>query len=394
MECGDPTGVDEVESSVDESFVCDDLESMLEEKMGSEEIFPESDGHADRPNQYETIGNATRSQNQNAISGYDEGLAVPDDLTASRYPNLDTGDVDDLIENFHTDVSIDAAVDRRTRRRSYVDLSTVAPGEDTGRSGMRTGSAFTSFPSADAPAMTTGLSETPRNRQRSDSLSHANNPTETEQPANTTRNDQNEAEVVENDGLQNGQAFRVPNDFDSGRFCFANKDCAMMRIYHICDEAKTPRFLADQIMAQVKTEMQRNDFDPCDPSITKRDAFMARMHLKFPSPEAEGIPVKLESFDHEVTLYRFDLVKQLQDHLLKADLYREINKLNVNKENRWDQTCPPPFKHYNEVTDGSWYKAAVHEHIKGIPITPPSDLEDTNTQTEVDRFVRFLITLA
>jgi hypothetical protein len=81
--------------------------------------------------------------------------------------------------------------------------------------------------------------------------------------------------VVDQDGLQSGEAFIVPSDFDSGRFCFANNDCAMMRIYHICDTARTPHFLVDKIMSQIKTEMQRNDFDPCDPSITKKEAFMA-----------------------------------------------------------------------------------------------------------------------
>jgi hypothetical protein len=392
-ECGDPTGAYEEESSVEESFVHDDLGGVEEVSMGYEEFLTESDGHADRPNQHETIGNATRRQNLIENSGYVEGLAAPDDHTASRYQNMNTEDVDDLIENFVSDVSINAGVNQRTRRRTCVHSSTVALVEAAGRSRLRTGSVSTSFPNIAAPTETLGRSETSRIQQRSDSLPYADDQTETEQPANALQNDQTEVEEVENDGLQNGEPFRVPNDFDSGRFCFPNKDCAMMRIYHICDEAKTPRWLADKIMAQVKTEMQRNDFDPCDPSITKRDAFMARMHLKFPSPKAEAIQVELESFDHEVTLYRFDLVKQLQDHLLRADLYREIKKLNVNQENRWDQTCPPPFKHYNEVTDGTWYKAAVKEHINRTPITPPADLEDTNTQIEVDRFIRFLITL-
>jgi hypothetical protein len=153
-ECGDPTGIDEEESSAEESFVYDDLEAMQEVNMGSGEIFEESDGYTDRPNQYETIGsdgytdrpnqyetigNATRRQNQNENSGNDEGLAVPDDLTASRYQNMGTEDVDDLIENFYSDVSINAAVNRRTRRCSYIDSSTVAPGEATGRSRLRTG---------------------------------------------------------------------------------------------------------------------------------------------------------------------------------------------------------------------------------------------------------------
>ena len=114
-ECGDPSGANEEESSVEESFVCDDLdEEMQEVNMGHEGIFTETGGHADRPNQHETIVNATRRQNQNESLGNDECLAAPDDLTASRHQNVATEDVDDLIENFHADVSTDAAANRRT----------------------------------------------------------------------------------------------------------------------------------------------------------------------------------------------------------------------------------------------------------------------------------------
>jgi hypothetical protein len=141
-------------------------------------------------------------------------------------------------------------------------------------------------------------------------------------------------------------------------------------------------------MSQIKTEMQRNDFDPCDPSITKRDAFMARMHKTFPSPPAQAIQVKLESFPEEVTMYRFDAVKQLQDHLLRADLHRDLEKLNVNQVDRWDQSRLPPFKHYNEVTDGTWCKAALAKHLIGRPMTQPNDSEHPSAE-----FIRFLITL-
>ena len=174
-ECGDPSGADEEESSVEESFLCDDLdEAMQEVNVGCEEIFTETGGHADRPNQRETIANATRRQNQSESLRNDECFAAPDDLTASRHQNMATEDVDDLIENFHAGVSIDAAADRRTQRRSCVDSSAVAPGEqETGRSGLQAGSALTSFPHADARAETLGVSETSGNRQPLDSLSRA-----------------------------------------------------------------------------------------------------------------------------------------------------------------------------------------------------------------------------
>jgi hypothetical protein len=285
-----------------------------------------------------------------------ENFNTEEEVITNPDTNVDTGSVenmtvplvtdDDLLEEFMADCRI-PSVTTRSRHRTEVMADT-------------------------------GLSD-------SSSLEEV---TETEQAPTVEKIQTSDTETVINDQLQSGRAFLVTDDFDVGRFCFNKKDCAMMRLYHICDKANTPRYLADQIMAHIKDEMLRNDFDPCDPSITKRDAFMARMHKKFPSPPAEAIKVKLESFPEEVTMYRFDVVKQLQDHLLRADLYRDLGKLNVNQENPWDQSCRPPFKHYNEVTDGTWYKAAIEEHLSGQPISPPNDLED-----RFDDFIRFIITL-
>ena len=85
-------------------------------------------------------------------------------------------------------------------------------------------------------------------------------------------------------GLESGNAFLLPPDFNKGRFCFTKNDRAMMRLYNICDEAGSLRYLMDQILRQLKVESKRSQFDPIHYSITKRDAFMARIHRKFPSP--------------------------------------------------------------------------------------------------------------
>jgi hypothetical protein len=78
--------------------------------------------------------------------------------------------------------------------------------------------------------------------------------------------------------------------------------------------------------------MTRNQFDPIHSSFTKRDAFMARMHHRFPSPPPEAIQVQLESFTEPLTIYPFNFLDQLQEHLLKGHLYGDLTKLNE---------CPP-----------------------------------------------------
>ena len=198
--------------------------------------------------------------------------------------------------------------------------------------------------------------------------------------------------VLATPSLDTGEAYLLPPQYDKGRFCFTNQDRAMMRLYNLGDQAGAPRFLVDQILSQVKHEMNRNQFDPRHASITKRDAFMARMHRKFPSPPPERIQVQLESFPEPVTVYRFDVIEQLKQHLIRFDLYGDLNKLNVHPDHRWDQSILPPSTHMREVTDGSWYKKAVSKYIGGQSThLPPSDLEDT-LSTE-DQYASFVITL-
>jgi hypothetical protein len=109
-------------------------------------------------------------------------------------------------------------------------------------------------------------------------------------------------------GLESGKAFLVCSNFDKGRYCFTNNDRAMMRLYSLCEQAGSPCYLLDQVLAQLKVEISRNQFDPLHASIMKKEAFMARMHRKFPSPPPEPIQVQLESFSESVTIYLFNAI--------------------------------------------------------------------------------------
>jgi hypothetical protein len=193
-------------------------------------------------------------------------------------------------------------------------------------------------------------------------------------------------------GLESGDAFVVPTDFQKARFCFTNNDRSMMRMYNICDEAGSPRYLMDKLLTQLKVEMTTNHFDPNHFSITKRDAFMARMHQKFPSPPPEAIDVQLESFMEPVTIYRFDAIQQLQAHLLRHDLYGDMKKLNVHPDHRWDQSFLPPSCHMREVSDSTWYKDEVAGTLNTASTTFPTDL-DNRGSTKKEQYQSFLFPL-
>jgi hypothetical protein len=200
-----------------------------------------------------------------------------------------------------------------------------------------------------------------------------------------------EVTPTEQTGLESGKAFLVPSKFDKGRYCFTNNDRAMMRLYSLCDQAGSPRYLLDQVLAELKVEISRNQFDPSHTSITKREAFMARMHRKFPSPPPEPIQVQLESFSEPVTVYWFSAIQQLQQHLLRCDVYGDVKKMNVNPQHQWDQSFLPPSSHMREVTDGSWHKQVIY--IKEETVHPPSDLNLSAGSTVEDPHQPFLITL-
>jgi hypothetical protein len=162
-------------------------------------------------------------------------------------------------------------------------------------------------------------------------------------------------------GLESGRAFSVQPDHQKARHCFTNQDRSLMKLYHIFDEADSPRYLCDKVLAQLKEEMTRHNFEPNNPLLTKRNPFMARMHRKFPSPPPEAVMVQLETFESPITIYRFDAMQQLQAHLLRQDLYGNLDKLNVNPDDRWDQSVHPCSTHLREVTDSPWFKDKVAE---------------------------------
>jgi hypothetical protein len=147
----------------------------------------------------------------------------------------------------------------------------------------------------------------------------------------------------------------------------------------------------DKVLAQLKVEMTMNNFDPIAPTITKRKCFMARMHRKFPNPPAEEILVQLESFPEPIKIYRFDAIEQMKAHLVRPDLYGNLEKLNVNPDNRWDQSDLPRSTHMREVTDSPWFKDNVAAANGTAAL--PSDLVDPGPAPAEPGHIPFLFPL-
>jgi hypothetical protein len=49
----------------------------------------------------------------------------------------------------------------------------------------------------------------------------------------------------------------------NGRIVATPQDRSMARIYRLCDDSGSPRYLADSILSQIRKEIVQNNFDPC-----------------------------------------------------------------------------------------------------------------------------------
>jgi hypothetical protein len=125
----------------------------------------------------------------------------------------------------------------------------------------------------------------------------------------------------------------VTMEEQNSRIVATPQDRSMARIYRLCDDAGSPRYLADAIIRQIRNEMVLNDFDPCHSGITLRDAFMHRASKSIGSRPPEAIPITLES-GQKVTVFRFPFLQSFQEHLLSAP-FSDIRNLSVDAANPW-----------------------------------------------------------
>jgi hypothetical protein len=91
------------------------------------------------------------------------------------------------------------------------------------------------------------------------------------------------------------------------------------------------------------------------------------MH-QVPKSTPEAVSVQLESFSEPITMYRFDAVQQLQQHLPDA-IFMVISKLNVNPDPMGSNH--PTTSHMREVTDGSWHGEVVSRILGRSSGLPP-----------------------
>jgi hypothetical protein len=161
-----------------------------------------------------------------------------------------------------------------------------------------------------------------------------------------------------------GTVKTITMEQQNSRIVASPQDRSMARIYRLFDNAGSPRYLADTIIRQIRSEMVLNNFDPCDSAITLRDAFMHRASKSCGSRPPESIPITLES-GQMVTVYRFPFLQFYQEHLLSAP-FSNIENLSADASDPWSGYSSDATI-LKDMHDGRWHSTSYTAFCEQTP---------------------------
>jgi hypothetical protein len=120
----------------------------------------------------------------------------------------------------------------------------------------------------------------------------------------------------------------------------ASQTMIMMRLYSLFDQTGSPHchLIMDQVHAQLKVEITRNQFDPSHSFSMKRDEFMARVHHEFPSLPPESIHLELNFFLNllgSTHLMSYNSSKSIFSDIITTEiLANQVTKSSVHPEHQ------------------------------------------------------------
>jgi hypothetical protein len=133
--------------------------------------------------------------------------------------------------------------------------------------------------------------------------------------------------------------------------------------------------LFDEVLSHIKKDVKLGHLDL--EKVSTRKTFLSHLRLKFPDiaitftnvhfPHKKGHPPR------KFTVFVFDLLTQLQDLLNDFTVYGNVNKLNVNTDQKnWfhPKVCKNLGDQYSEVMNSPWYQRTV----KKMGLNPLEDL--------------------
>jgi hypothetical protein len=138
-----------------------------------------------------------------------------------------------------------------------------------------------------------------------------------------------------------------------------------VELYDLLDKSGAPLKMFDIVVAFIKKH--NGHTFPQNGILKHQDALLNDLRKPFPTPEAEAIPVAMETGNeelapegyqriprHTVMVQRWPIAKLLQDYLLDLQLFGNKHNL-VNVQNPFGKYVPPNPDTDRELLTGQWY---------------------------------------
>ena len=155
------------------------------------------------------------------------------------------------------------------------------------------------------------------------------------------------------------QSFYLPIDVQHTHNVYLPHDRTMAGLYFMCDKARTPSYLADQIIGYLKEQTINNHFNLLSTPITSRDAMMHRLQKGSGLSHPEAIPITLES-GRKTTVFRFNFLEQFQRHLLSKP-FSVMGNLVTDPDNPWH--AKKGSSEFLDLLDGEWSRRTWNDFV-------------------------------
>jgi hypothetical protein len=156
---------------------------------------------------------------------------------------------------------------------------------------------------------------------------------------------------------------------------FTRQEQSMTKLLSLFSSTGCRLSLFDEVLSHIKKDAKLGHLDR--EKVSTRKTILACLRLKFPDiaitstdvhfPQKKGHPSR------KFTVFVFDLLAQLQDMLDDFTVYGNVNKLNVNTDQKnWfhPKECKSSSDQYSEVMNSPWYQRTV----KKMGLNPLEDL--------------------
>jgi hypothetical protein len=133
----------------------------------------------------------------------------------------------------------------------------------------------------------------------------------------------------------------------------------MSKLYQISDKTGAPKYLVDEIMKTITSEMKQG-FKLEGSPLPSRDVLLAKAQKYIPTPAPEPIQVEMES-GGTVTVWRNNFPHLLQEHLL-SPIYSQRDALDLPNPAIPFSSKPLVPPDNSSPTSSLWYSMTYKMH--------------------------------